>query len=337
VEFTNRDWSIDGNAVEADMGIASVRLVNDFVANGYGLLTLDEGPGSEEVVVLQDAPRVKRGVIACIGAGTGLGECYLTPSATGYDTYPSEGGHTDYAPRTDLEIELLEYLKAKFAQKHRVSNERVVSGIGIANIYEFLTHKYPDRVEREVNAEIDAAGDNRGGVIAKHASPGSLCNQAIDIMVAAYGSEAGNLALKLIPLGGLYLTGGITPKNIDRLTGDDGIFMRAYRDKGRVSPLLLRVPVKAVMVEDLGQRGAHWVAFKLYAALIARGLRTPRRRASSTSSSAWGIVEGDVNTDVALKLGKPPLAPIPEQTANTSALLRIGVVAGLFYAIAKFA
>jgi glucokinase len=210
--------------------------------------------------------------IACVGAGTGLGECFSTCAEPGapYETFPSEGGHAEFAPRNDLEMELLTFLKAKFKQKNRVSVERVISGPGLANVYEFLTTKFPRQVSKEVQAEFVAAGDMQGRVVAQHAGKGAgskaphctLCEQALDIMLGAYGSECGVACLKWIPLRGMYVAGGLTPKNISRLTEPNSPFMAAFHDKGRLSPLLKRVPLYAVMVEDIGQRGAHLVAYK---------------------------------------------------------------------------
>ena len=133
VRFTNRAaWSIAGAVMVQQLGIKSVRLINDFVANGYGLLTLNE---ETECATLNNAEKKKNGPIVCIGAGTGLGECFLTPNEHGeYQCFPSEGGHAEFAPRNDLEVGLLNFLKHKFEQKHRVSVERVVSGTGLVNV-----------------------------------------------------------------------------------------------------------------------------------------------------------------------------------------------------------
>lgn len=266
VRFTNRNWVIDGSKLESKFRIAKVRLVNDFVANGYGLLTLDE---ASECVTLQDAPKVAGAPMASIGAGTGLGECYSTATDEGspYETYASEGGHGDWAPRNALEVELHEFMKAKFDQKARVSVERVISGPGLATMYEFFSSRFPDKVVAEVHDEIAAAGEMKGKAIAQHSVKGNgafceLCKLTMETFATAYGAEAGVAALKWIPLGGLYITGGLTPKNLSLLKGEKSLFMQAFRDKGRLSPLLKRVPVYAVLAEDIGQRGAHLVAFK---------------------------------------------------------------------------
>lgn len=296
VVFTNRaDWSMDGRRLVTALGIASITLCNDFLAVGYGLLTLDE---ETECEVLQAAPKLPGAPIVCIGAGTGLGECFLTstpttsfgsahgsqsnltarslvapsPSSSSsssalssnytFQCFASEGGHADFAPRGAEQYLLLDFLKTKFACPERVSVERVVSGSGLANIYDFLSSAYPDEQDASVHKEIAAAGDLKGAAIAKHAPTDSLCRRTMDIFVAAYGAEAGSMGLKFLPYGGLYLTGGLTPKNMHLLRDPKGPFMSAFRDKGRVSDMLAGIPVFAVKVEDLGERGAHFVAFK---------------------------------------------------------------------------
>lgn len=202
VRFTNRAaWTIDGYSIEKEFGIKKVRLINDFVANGYGLLTLDE---DKECIALQKAKKVKSAPIACIGAGTGLGQCFLTPSNNEYQCFPSEGGHAEYAPRNDLEFGLLTFLKKKFEQKHRVSVERVVSGTGLANIHEYLCSIYPEKIDSQLQLEIDSAGDLKGAIIARASKTDELCRQTMEIFVTAYGAETGVAALKFLPYGGLY-------------------------------------------------------------------------------------------------------------------------------------
>lgn len=274
VEFTNNAWSIDGDALAKKMGIGQVVLMNDFVASGYGLLTLDLSSASPDVTLLQAAQGglgpLLGAPMACVGAGTGLGECFLTSPAGAtdmehYTAYPTEGGHTDFAPRSPLEFELLQFLMAKFGQQHRVSAERVVSGRGLANVFEFLA-KHPSHksdVNPTVLAAFAAAGDMQGRVVSDHAATDAVCQHALEIFVSAYGAEASNAALKYLPTGGLFLAGGLTPKNLQHLKGDAGGFLQAFRDKGRLSSVLRQVPVYAVLDEQLGQRGAHYVAVRL--------------------------------------------------------------------------
>ena len=211
----------------------------------------------------------------CIGAGTGLGECYLTPDQNSTDTqtvtyscYASEGGHVEYAPRNDIEILMFQFLKKKFSSKHRISVERVVSGKGLANVYDFLSHTYPTRINPAVHEKFVVAGDEQGKVVAENAEICPLCAEAISIMVSAYGCETGSAAIKFIPTGGLFVTGGLTPKNIKYIEGLHTDFMMSYLNKGRVSPLLEHIPVFAVLVEDLGVRGAHKSAYTEYESYI---------------------------------------------------------------------
>jgi len=270
VSFTNRGWTIYGDQLATELGIKKVVLINDFVANGYGLLTL----GKQHLHVLQDVPPKAGQPIACIGAGTGLGECFLTAATSPdgkeyhYSAWPSEGGHAEFAPRNELEIELLKFLKNKFSQKNRVSVERVVSGHGLANVYEFLSHHFKDKVNPEIHKEIENRPSDAPGIIAKNANNDELCSQAMDIMISTYGAETGVVALKYLPYGGLYIAGGIAPKNIDRFTKNN-LFLSAFHDKGRVSPILKQVPIYLVTAEEVGQMGAHLVAYNLLYSIIS--------------------------------------------------------------------
>lgn len=266
---------LDGHSIEQNSSgllkrIVRCKIINDFVGQGYGLLDLDLDseviqllPGSKELID-------PYGPKACVGAGTGLGECFLTTSSLhpeeGYECYASEGGHVDYAPRADVEIGLWNYLKKKFDQQNRISVERVVSGKGLANCYEYLASVFPERVTEQVHKEFKSAKDMQGQVVGIHANQGTccLCVQAMEIMMAAYGAECGNASVKFIPTGGLYVSGGLTPKNINFIKGADSPFMKAYHDKGRLSGLLETIPLFAVLVEDLGMRGARVCAVREY-------------------------------------------------------------------------
>lgn len=281
VEMTNIEHGvvlIDGTGMERNETnpylacLHRVKVVNDFVGMGYGALDLDL---DEEVIEL--TPNSKHiinptGPKVCVGAGTGLGECYLTVSSLnteqGYECYPSEGGHVCFSPRGQVEIELLQYLMDKFQSASRISVERVVSGKGIANVYEFLSQRFPDRVDPEVHAKIEQEGDQKGRVISQNSMRDgeSLCRETMNIFASAYGAEVGGAAIKFIPTGGLYVVGGLTPKNIKYIEGDDSPFMKAYRDKGRVSPVLDTIPLFAVKNEDLGLRGARVCAMREYKA-----------------------------------------------------------------------
>lgn len=299
INFTNREgWIIDGRSIREEFGIPAVQLVNDFIAAGYGLLGLDES----EVITLQEgeeprapfnpAPSAAAAEAeaapplapkALVGAGTGLGECFLAPDSDGnYRAWPSEGGHVEFAPHNELEEELLHYLQARLnqpdgqgaagaaggAKEHRarVSVERVVSGRGLENIYEFLRWKFPDEVNAKIDGEYDRSNE-RGRLMGSEKYNYSLFRQALEIMMGIYGGEVGNVALKFLPLSGLYVAGGIAPKNIEFIRGPESNFMARLLDKGRVTSILSSIPIYVVMKEDLGLRGAHIVAARMVASL----------------------------------------------------------------------
>eukprot|EP00188_Purpureofilum_apyrenoidigerum_P006053 Plantae.Rhodophyta-Purpureofilum_apyrenoidigerum.ctg8690.p1 GENE.Plantae.Rhodophyta-Purpureofilum_apyrenoidigerum.ctg8690~~Plantae.Rhodophyta-Purpureofilum_apyrenoidigerum.ctg8690.p1 ORF type:complete len:450 (-),score=92.75 Plantae.Rhodophyta-Purpureofilum_apyrenoidigerum.ctg8690:326-1675(-) len=259
--FTNRGWVIDSNEIKDWFGFEYVTVVNDFVASGFGILTLLES----EVTVLQEGRRSDHAPIAVLGAGTGLGECFLSPSSVYgnafYEAYPTEGGHVEFAPKTELQFECLKFLQDKF--RGRVSVERIVSGKGLLNVYEFFKAKFPDLVNENLD-EVIREHVEAGAVIASSAYDYALCAKTMDFVFEVYGTEAGSVALKYLPYGGLYVAGSLAPRNIERLKGENTPFMKAALDKGRVSPALRNVPIKVVMCEDLGMRGAQLVAYKSY-------------------------------------------------------------------------
>lgn len=244
---TNLPWQIDADLLAGELGLQSVALVNDFAAVGLGLQVL----GPADLEVLQQNDRDPAGPIALIGAGTGLGEAVLLPTPTGPRFVASEGGHCDLAPRNELEIALLRFL---LRRHHRVSYERIVSGPGLVTAYQFvvaegLAPELSDTRER-------MAAEDPGAVIGARALAGDdpACVRAVDIFVDLYGAEAGNLALKVLPTGGLFVAGGIASKLLPRLR--DGRFLAAFGDKGRLSPLLREMFVAVVKNTDVGLLGA---------------------------------------------------------------------------------
>jgi glucokinase len=214
----------------------AAKLLNDVEAAAFGMLDLRE---DEFVVINRGVPT--RGNIAVIAAGTGLGESILAWDGRRYLPMPSEGGHADFAPRTDREIELLRFLRAEFG---RVSYERVVSGPGVYHIYRYLLHaggaKEPAWLRDQLAADDASAVVTRLGLAKEH----PLCVEALDSFVSLYGAEAGNLALKAYAIGGVFVGGGIAPKIIDKLK--DGAFMSGFADKGRYRDWLEAIPVKVV-------------------------------------------------------------------------------------------
>jgi glucokinase len=207
-----------------------------------------------------------RGPIAVLGAGTGLGEAIGVSTAEGLIVLPSEGGHCDLAPRNELEIDLLRFLQKR--HKRRVSVERVVSGPGLVSTHAFVIAHGLAPADPVTEAEMQA-GDP-GEVISRRGLSGEdpACERALALFVSLYGAEAGNLALKILPTGGLYLAGGMAPKLISLLRG--GEFMRAMLDKGRMSDLLARLPVAVIMNPRVPLLGARVQAKRL---CNARGVR----------------------------------------------------------------
>ncbi len=250
---TNLPWRIEARAVEKALGLARVNLVNDFHALAIGITEL----GEQDLVTLHDAPSSPRGPWVVLGAGTGLGQAVIVKGSAGFEVLASEGGHTEFGPRDDLEIDLLRFLMARHGH---VSYERIVSGPGLVALYEFFRSREPQSASPKVEAELGADESQRAACISTHAMAGddALCQKALDLFVSIYGAEAGNLALKVVPRGGVYVAGGIAPKILPRLL--DGRFERAFLAKGRLSPVLERTLVRVVKNADAGLLGAAAIA-----------------------------------------------------------------------------
>jgi glucokinase len=248
LRLTNLPWTLDSRELSVTLGITHVFLINDLEANGYGVAELS----ADQIYTLSEGDPSQIGNRALIAAGTGLGEAFLIWNGRSHVPYPSEGGHADYAPRNEDEIDLLRFLKQKY--NGRISQERVVSGPGLSNVYEFL---------REVRG-IDEpnwlaermAADDPNAVITElaMAAKSEICEKALDMFVSAYGAETGNLALKLLSVGGVYVGGGIAPRILDKLK--DGTFLKAFTDKGRLSQLLVNMPVRIILEPRAALLGA---------------------------------------------------------------------------------
>lgn len=253
-QTTNLPWVVDGAAIAKRFAIPRVQLLNDLEATAYGILLLR--PDEVEVLNPGTLPK-KRQALALIAAGTGLGEAILFWDGKSYRPMPSEGGHTDFAPNNDYEIELLRYLRSQFLH---VSYERILSGPGLLAIYEYVrdTKKNePTWLAEKIKvgdpaAEIAEAGLKGQAEIAK---------QSLELFASIYGAEAGNLALKSLSLDGVYVAGGMAPKLIKKL--QDGTFMKAFVNKGRYKRLLSNMPVKVVMNQQTALLGAASVAAAL--------------------------------------------------------------------------
>lgn len=246
-QTTNLSWFVDAEKLKEFLGIARVRLLNDLEAIALGTLILEEGAFS----TLNKGASTGQGNRVVIAAGTGLGEGILFWDGTKYCTAASEGGHCDFAPRSQIEIDLLSYL---LRRHKRVSYERILSGPGLLNIYEFLKGKNQGEEPRWLSERFKEEAP--GTVISEMAlaKQSELCMKALDLFVSIYGAEAGNLALKMLPTGGVYIGGGIAPKILKKLS--DGSFLKAFFDKGRYASLMERLPIRVILNDKVGLLGA---------------------------------------------------------------------------------
>jgi glucokinase len=250
---TNLPWTVDEKALQDAIPTPHVTLLNDLEAAAWGVLQLPP----TDLVSLQDGTR-RSGHKVLIAAGTGLGEALILSEGTRHHVVATEGGHVDFAARTEPESALLDYLRRELGH---VSYERVLSGPGLFNIYRFLrdTRRL---VEPQWLRDRLATGD-RSATISEIGLAGGhpLCVEALDMFASIYGAEAGNLALKAMALGGVYVGGGIAPKIRAKLT--DGTFIAAFRDKGRFAPLLASIPVHLAMDPRAPLLGAALVAARV--------------------------------------------------------------------------
>ena len=248
--ITNLPWVIEEESLEEEFDLSPVRLLNDLVAVANAVPFLE----ADDVHVLNEGQPVQGGAIAVIAPGTGLGEAFLTWDGARYQAHPSEGGHVDFGPTDELESGLLEYMRGRF---DHISYERVCSGLGIPNIYDYLK-------ERGVAGEPDwlaqrlSRVDDRTPVIAQAAMDAErtckLCVATMDMFLRILGAETGNLALKVLATGGIFLGGGIPPRILSAL--EKPIFLESFLDKGRFSDLLSRMPIKVILNPKAALLGA---------------------------------------------------------------------------------
>jgi glucokinase len=248
LKLTNLPWTLDTRDLVKSLAIPHIYLINDLEANGYGIPEL----APESIFLLHPGDETASGHAGLIAAGTGLGQALLIWNGVEHRPIPSEGGHCDFAARTDREIALLEYLRSTL--KGRVSWERVVSGLGIKNIYAFLRDVEKINEPGWLHDRMQAEDPN--AVIGQCAEDGSssLCFETMKVFSGAYGAETGNIALKVLATGGMYLGGGIAPKILKTLK--NGTFMQAFLDKGRLSPLLQSIPVRVILDDTCALLGA---------------------------------------------------------------------------------
>lgn len=253
-ETPNLPWVVDARRIADILSVPKVTLLNDLKANAYGLRHL----GPTDFAMLQPGAKDAVGNQAILSAGTGLGAAGLYWDGERHRPFATEGGHADFAPRNRLEADLMEHIAR---EKGRVSAERILSGSGLVRIYRFLRERsgHPEPASlTERLAKEDAAA-----VVSSCALDGAdpVCVQALALFVSLYGAEAGNIALRMLATGGVFLGGGIAPKIISRFR-QDGLFLSAFLDKGRMRPLLEAVPVLVVLNDRAALWGAaHCAAF----------------------------------------------------------------------------
>jgi glucokinase len=250
---TNLSWVIDVEILREAIGIERTGVINDLHAVGRGV----ERMGAADLLQLQAGEPKVRGPLALIGAGTGLGEAFLTWHDGAYVVHASEGGHASFSPSNELEWRLHETLARRFGH---VSFERVVSGPGLSNVYEHLAAA--GDIAEQASVRIEMRGVDPAPVITRHALAGSdeLCQLTLDVFTKVFGAQAGNLALTVLATGGVYVAGGIPPRMVPKLL--DGTFMTAFRAKGRLSAIMAKIPVNVIVNPNVGIIGAAVVAME---------------------------------------------------------------------------
>ncbi len=243
----NLAWTVDGNCLARILDLKTVGLLNDLEANAFGIACLPP----EDFLVLSEGGGELVGNAAIISAGTGLGEAGLYWDGAQHHPFASEGGHTDFAPRNTVELELLRYLIKQFGH---VSYERVLSGPGLLTMYHFFRLKKKRKVPAWIKDDMDQRDPS--AVISEAAMKGAceICVQTLDLFVSIFGAEAGNVALKVMARGGIYIGGGIAPKIASKLK--DPQFLHSFSDKGRMKPLLEEIPVRVIVNDKAALLGA---------------------------------------------------------------------------------
>lgn len=244
---TNLAWHLDSAAMSKSLN-APVVLINDLEANAYGVATL----GPEDLTTLQEGVETKHGNAAVISAGTGLGEAGLFWDGANHRPFASEGGHCTFSPHSEEEVALFNFMLKRYPD--HVSWERVLSGPGLYNVYQFYRDTGQAEEPKWLADEL-AAGDP-GAIIADHAEheKSDLCGKALELFCSLYGSEAANLALKMLSVAGIYIGGGIAPRMIGKLK--EGRFREAFLAKGRMRSVLERIPIHVITNDKTALQGA---------------------------------------------------------------------------------
>ena len=248
--ITNLSWIIEEESLKKDLSLKSVRLLNDLESIAYGVSELED----KDLYTLNEGTILPHGPKAVIAPGTGLGEAYITWDGTRYRAHASEGGHVDFAPTNDLEMELLTYLLDRF---EHVSYERICSGVGLPNIYAFLSksksYDEPDWFAQRLRQSTDKTAVIITAALDSE-SQCERCNKTLELFLSILGAEAGNMALKLMTTGGVYLGGGIPPRIIPAFK--ESPFMNSFARKGRLSHVLEHMPVNIILNPKVALMGA---------------------------------------------------------------------------------
>src|SRR5213080_4019738 len=247
-KISNLEWTIDSRELASQLKLGSVGLLNDLEAYAYGVDAL----ASTDFITLSEGAEDSEGNRVVISARTGLGVAGLYWDGFRHHPFACEGGHSDFAPRNDLEVELLQYLLKKYG---RISCERILSGPGIKNIYDFLRDTKKEDEPQWLREQISGAPDPPA-LISQIAleNKSSICDRTLSIFVSIYGAETGNCALHFMATGGIFIGGSIAAKIVPKMK--DPIFMQSFLNKGRMEPLLKEMPVKIVLNDDSGIIGA---------------------------------------------------------------------------------
>jgi glucokinase len=230
-EMTNLGWDISADELESSFGFGHVQLINDFYGVALGVPLM----GEKDLQCLHPGVRDRSAPLGILGAGTGLGEALITFHGKEWSVVPSEGGHADFAPQDEEQSRLFLWLHERYGH---VSWERVISGMGLTNIYEFLTGREEDPA---TIAQLASQGD-------------ASALRTFHIFVDVYGAEAGNMALRVLARGGIFLAGGVAAKNVGFFT--DGRFVEAFLRKGRFRDLLTEIPIYLITNQHVGLLGA---------------------------------------------------------------------------------
>jgi glucokinase len=244
---TNLPWDVDAAGIQRDLGLQSARLLNDLEAIAWGLDAL----GADELTVIHPGDPDAVGNRCVVAAGTGLGEAGMYWDGKRHHPFATEGGHADFAPSDEREFALYQFLQRRHGH---VSWERVASGTGIGNLHAFLLEWRKAECPAWLREEM--AGGDASAAIARAAAEAKcpICVETMELFAQLYGREAGNMALKHLALGGVYLGGGVAPKNLDLLR--NGSFVAAFLDKGRMTPLVERMPVRVILEQRTPLFGA---------------------------------------------------------------------------------